>query len=192
MGEEISERDKKMKENEKLCWNNYMRGYMRGHRKNEPKIEKDKIKNKSICKIEGEEEIKYRQKYMKEYVERPGMKEKNREAARNWIRSKRHPSETKIKDLTKYIEDIKKYSANFPEEEFGKRLDEILKYNPSEIREKTLKDIIYDILDKKGTLTPAGIIRIYNNPLWSDSIEKFMNTKNYSRNGEEKYIPLKK
>jgi hypothetical protein len=133
---------------------------------------------------------KDRSDYMVKYSKRSGVKEKGRKCSREHMRNKRHPSTTKIKDLVDYLADIKKYPSYFPKEEFNKRLDDILENNPPEIKEKTLKDLIYDILDKEKILTPVMIIRIYNNSDWTNSIEEFMNERHYSKNGEEKYIPI--
>lgn len=129
--------------------------------------------------------------YMKEYCKRPEVKEKNRISARECMRRKRYPSKTKIKDLTSYINNIKKYPVNFPQSEFNNKLVELLEKNPREIEEKKLKDILYDILDYKGILTPTGIIQIYNNSLWENTIEEFMNMNDYTKQ-EGKYVLMKK
>jgi hypothetical protein len=128
-----------------------------------------------------------KKEYMKEYYKRPEVKEKNRISARECMRRKRYPSKTKIKNLTSYINNIKKYPVMFPQTEFNKELTKLLKNNPKEIQEKKLKDILYDILDYKGILTPVGIIQIYNNQLWENTIEEFMRMNDYLKQ-EDKYI----
>lgn len=170
MGDDTSERNKRMKENHNLC----MKIYMQERRKNRKKAGV-KIENINNNKIESEKDIKDRQKYMK-----------------NYNKKKMGYQEPKIKDIGSYIANINKYPANFPKEEFKKKLDEILKYEPAEIKEKTLKDVIYDILDKKEILTPAMIIRVYHNSDWTDTIGEFMQARNYMKNGDEKYIPIQK
>jgi hypothetical protein len=163
--EEISERDKKMRENEKL----YHRDDMRRRRENKPKIKKE------INLAPKEPEVKSdRQGYMKDY-----------------FRKKCGFPEPKIKNPREYITDIKKYPSDFPIEEFSNTLDGIL-IERNLIKEKTLQDWIYDIMDKKGTLTAERMIALYNSPRWEKAIEDFMNERHYSKNGKEEYIPMQK
>ena len=124
---------------------------------------------------------------MKIYFQQTEVKEKQRKCSREHMRRKRHPSETKIKDLLSYIQDIKAHPDNFPQEEFSKRLDEIIKENPLEIEEKELKDALYDILEKKGNLSPNGLFYLYNGNLWTNAVDEFMKMRNYSRI-EDKYL----
>ena len=146
-------------------------------------------------------------KYMKEYFEKPEVKENGRKASRESMRRKRHPLENRIEDVGKIIENMKNYPANFPVGEFNNKLDEILEYNHSELEEKTLQDLLYNILDKKGILTPERMIIIYNSLKWEKAIEGIMNERKYlleektiglskirvySKNGDEKYIPIQK
>jgi hypothetical protein len=131
----------------------------------------------------------YMKGYMKEYFQIPENKEKRREYMRVYIRNQRQGLlEPKIKDVASLSSSIKKYSVNFPEKEFNEKLGEILKDNPSEVLEKKLKDVIYDILEKKGTLSMERLLRLYYGSFWENAIEEFMLTKNYEKNGEKKYI----
>ncbi len=137
-----------------------------------------------------EQKTKDRKKYMKDYLERPEVKENYNGYHRAWMWNHRHPTEKRTEDVKKIVEDMKKYPANFPKEEFNKKLDKILECNPSEIKEKTLKDLIYDILEKEKLLTPKRMMNLYYNPNWANAIEEFMQARNYIKNEDEKYIPL--
>ncbi len=103
-------------------------------------------------------------------------------------------SEPKIKNPTSLISTIKKYHIDFPQEEFNTKVSEILKKGNLPIKERTLKDIImWDILDKKGLLSPERIARILNyNSSWEKPIEDFMRERKYvcvESNGERIYFP---
>jgi hypothetical protein len=74
---------------------------------------------------------------------------------------------------------VKKNISYFPKEEFNKKLDEILKNDPFEIPEKTLTDLVYDILGKKEILTFRELYFLYDNPRWKKTIEGIMNTRKY-------------
>jgi hypothetical protein len=128
-----------------------------------------------------------KKEYMKEYFKRPEIKEKNRMHSREYMRRKRHPPENKIKNLERYLENINKYPTEFPQAEFNKKLIKMLENGPQEIEEKKLKDMLYDILDKKGVLSPVRIIQIYNSSLWANTIEEFMRMNDYLRQ-ENRYI----
>ncbi len=132
---------------------------------------------------------KDRKKYMEEYFERPEVKAKYNGYHRDWMRNLRHPTEKKTEDVEKIVQEMKKYPANFPGEKFNKKLDEILKDNPPEIGEKTLKDLIHDILDGVGLLTPARIMNLYYSPNWANAIEEFMKARHYFFQKEgDKYV----
>lgn len=103
-------------------------------------------------------------------------------------------SEAIIKKEKEVLTNIKRYHLDFPGEEFNEKVSEILKNNNLPIKERTLKDIImWDILDKKGLLSPERIVRILNyNSSWEKPIENFMHEKKYicvESNGERIYIP---
>lgn len=96
--------------------------------------------------------------------------------------------ETEIKNIKYSVINFKKYHVNFPEREFGAKLEVLLKNNPSEILEKNLKDLVQDIFEERGELTIGRMLNIHQNTLWREAIEEFMLTKNYSKNGDGKYL----
>jgi len=101
---------------------------------------------------------------------------------KGYIRKKMGLPEPKIRNINDVVVNTKKediYPVNFPKKEFDKKLDEILE-DGIPIKEKTLKDIImWDILDKKGILTPERMLRIYYGFNWENAIEKFMQAREY-------------
>jgi transcriptional regulator NrdR family protein len=118
-----------------------------------------------------------RKEYMKNYHKK-------------YIRNKFGFPEPKIKDVSSLISTIKKETVNFPEIEFNKKLDEILQENHSEILEKKLKDIIYNILDKKGTMTTVRMLQLYHGFNWENVIEKMMTIRGYSKKDGDKYVKI--
>jgi len=128
---------------------------------------------------------------MEKYSDKVEKSEKNpndrKEYSRKYHRKRMGFPEPKIKDITTLLSDIKKshinppreYPVSFPKEELNEKLDEILE-DGVPITEKTLKDIImWDILDKKGILTPERIVRLYHGSNWGNAIEEFMQAREY-------------
>jgi hypothetical protein len=170
-----SEEDKRIVENGRLYHRNWARNKRASEKKNN-QIYNEEVKEKIIPAKELKVESEYpRQEYMK-----------------NYHRKKFGFHEPKIKNIKEYIEDIKKYPVDFPKEEFNKKLDKILEYFPSKVEDKELRDILYDILDKKGILTPGKIIRLYNDDCWTHTIESFMSERHYSKNGDDIFTLTKK
>ncbi len=128
--------------------------------------------------------------YKKYFEDNPAIKKRQRTCSREHMRRIRHPTEKRTEEVLKLVENMKNYPTNFPEKEFNKKLDEMLKYNPSEVKEKTLRDLIYDILDKEKLLTPQRMMNLYYNSNWANAIGEFMKERNYIKNGEDKYIPV--
>lgn len=119
-----------------------------------------------------------RKEYMKNYHKK-------------YIKKKFGFPEPKIKDITILFSNIRNYNVDFPGEELNKKLDISLKNDNWDIEDKKIKDFIYDILDKKGELSPERILRIYNNSSWENAIQKFMQEKGYAKEGD-KYVPRPK
>lgn len=137
------------------------------------------------CGSEEEAEIKSKREYFKDPLKKPSPR---LEYHRNYNKKSLGFPEPKIKDITNHIEDIKKYPVDFPEEEFKRGLDKILRDNPPELLIKNLKDIIHDILDKKGTLTPERMLWLYYGSNWEKAIEEFMKTTDFPKKEGDKYV----
>lgn len=126
--------------------------------------------------------------------------EKLNKYSRQYVNEKRHPElKEKRRALTKYIiehgypplQESKieiKENIIFPAEDFNKGLNKILKDSPLEVEEKNIKDLIYDIFDNRDILTPKRILNLYKSNLWDSVIQTFMKERNYTKNGDEKYI----
>lgn len=139
--------------------------------------------------VEKELKTKNRNEYMKKYLERPAVKERYNNYHKEWIWNRRHPREKKTEEVNQIVEDMKNYPANFSKEKFNISLDEILKNNPPEVKEKALKDLIYDILEGEKLLTPVRMMNLYYNPNWANAIEEFMKARGYFFQKEgEKYV----
>lgn len=176
--EEEFDFEERLEENDRL----YTREWMREDRKN-------KKKEKPVNNKEAKKEIAPPPKSAKP-------KSPRYTYHRNYHRKKTYGiEEPKIKDITTLFSDIKKYGVDFPSEEFNKKLDEILKSNNLPVKERRLKDILmWDILDKKGLLSPERIVGILNyNSIWEKPIEDIMHKREYvcmEKDGERIYIPL--
>jgi hypothetical protein len=149
----------------------------------------------------------YRREYMKKYLNNPEAKKRQREYCKNWMRNNRdEETQEKRKTITDFIlahgypppeekvEEVEQmiYPDLFPIAEFNTGLEEILKYDPTGIGEKKLKDLVYDILDKKGILTPNRIMDIFHDPSWEKAIEESMAKRNYQKiEGKDgrRYVP---
>lgn len=132
-------------------------------------------------------------------------REKANEYSRRHIYEKRHPElKSKKRELRDYIiqnghlpgEEIKKpelkrFPKKFPSTEFENKLEILLKDFPSEVSEKRLKDILYDIMDKKGNLSPIGLVYLLSDSIWENAINEFMIMYDYVKEGD-KYVPKKK
>ncbi|MFH1503175.1 MAG: hypothetical protein ABIE36_00775 [Candidatus Diapherotrites archaeon] len=153
-----------------LNWNDYMKMYMR-RRRRKPGTEEEKPEN-----------------YGRDWREYLSEKKRNPKMDISFEKWRRENGKVQKKP------EMKGYQINFPNEEFNKKLDEILKDNSS-IKGKRLKDLIYDILDRKGILTGEKMLNIYYDSIWAEAIEEIMHIRDnpYKKvllNGEEEYIPI--
>jgi len=76
----------------------------------------------------------------------------------------------------RYKEQIAKY---LPKEELSNKLDEMFKDSTSDIEIETLRDLIYNILNEKKSLTQKEKSLIYHAQFFARAIEEFMNARDY-------------
>ena len=134
------------------------------------------------------------EKAKREYFRDPlkKAKVKQKPPKKNYYRMNCRIPEPRIKDVKNYVEEIKNHSVknlitpkinrpiDFPFAEFNKRLEGIIKNNPSEISEKKLKDIlVWEIIDKKESLEPIEMYNLYFNSKLERTIENVMKGKDY-------------
>jgi len=100
--------------------------------------------------------------------------EKN-EIIKNYSRKASRDSMRKSREI-RYKKQIAKY---FPKEELGNKLDEIFKDDTFNIEIRTLRNLIYTILNEKKPLTQKESTLIRYSPVLARAIEEFMNTRDY-------------
>jgi hypothetical protein len=159
------------------------------------RLKEEREKEKNSSRKDKEEYNLSRKDYNKEYAKGYRTEDKeaynlyHKEDMKNRRKNKIIFEEVKEKSD---IETANRISSYFPINEFNKRLDCILKDNPSGINKKTLQDLIYDILEKKNNFTLSQIFGFYNHPIWIDKINEIMSERNYSKNGDDTYVHTEK
>jgi len=103
------------------------------------------------------------------------IKDNSRKASRDSMRKMRG---------RRYKEQIAKY---FPREELSNKLNEIFKDNTSNIEIRTLRNLIYTILNEKKPLTQKESNLIRYSPVLAKAIEEFMNTRDYFKTDGKTY-----
>lgn len=105
-----------------------------------------------------------------------GPSEKNR-IIKDYSRKASRDSMSKMREI-RYREQIAKY---LPKEELSNKLDEMFKDSTSDIEIETLRDLIYNILNEKRSLTQKEKSLIYRAQFFAKAIEEFMNARDYSK-----------
>lgn len=96
-------------------------------------------------------------------------------AIKDYYRKASRDSMRKMRGI-RYKEQITKY---LPREELSNKLDEIFKDNTSNIEIRTLRNLIYVILNEKKLLTQKESNLIRYSPVLARAIEEFMNARHY-------------